>query len=569
MLKKRNLSLGVIFIVITSLWFLNSCKNGGDGEAGNDNEKLQTFITKYEEAVIPLSNAYNESSYKASTTGNVDDYKNAVEFQIELTRIYSNKSRFETLKTIKEAELVTDPLLLRQLDLLYNKFVKYQVDEALLQEIITLESEMQRKFSTFRPVVDEKEVSENDIENILSNSTNSEELSKYWAASKEVGKLISEDLIKLIKKRNEIAKQLGYNNYYEMMLITNGEDPKEIDELFAVLDIMTEGPYAELKATIDEALSKKCGIPADELVAYHYQNRFFQEAPQIYEVNFDKYYKEADLVKLTEVFFTNVGLDMTDILANSDLFPKEGKSQLPFTTNIDKSGDVRILANSEQNEYSMNTLLYETGFAASIKYIGNDLPYVLREPSHFIISDAIGNIFHNLSKNPEWIKNTIGITEAEYNRIEEASKKQLRLDKFIFSRWAQVMYHFEKSLYEDPDQDLNALWWRLVAKYQLIKKPDGRNEPDWASKTHIIAHPCTYHNYMLGELLASQICNYIKTNIKKDAENNYFTEAVIGEYLIANFFMEGSTNKWNEITKEATGQKLSPVFFANQFIRIE
>ena len=37
-----------------------------------------------------------------------------------------------------------------------------------------------------------------------------------------------------------------------------------------------------------------------------------------------------------------------------------------------------------------------------------------------------------------------------------------------------------------------------------LKKPEGRNMPDWATKIHVALYPCYYHNYLLGELLASQ-----------------------------------------------------------------
>jgi len=33
-------------------------------------------------------------------------------------------------------------------------------------------------------------------------------------------------------------------------------------------------------------------------------------------------------------------------------------------------------------------------------------------------------------------------------------------EQLIFTRWAMVMYDFEKRLYTDPRQDLNSLWWR-------------------------------------------------------------------------------------------------------------
>ena len=94
--------------------------------------------------------------------------------------------------------------------------------------------------------------------------------------------------------------------------------------------------------------------------------------------------------------------------------------------------------------------------------------------------------------------------------ISKNSFETLKLEQIIFSRWVQVIYRFEKAMFEDPDRDLNSLWWNLVKKYQGLKKPEGRDEPDWAAKIHIALYPVYYQNYMLGELLASQLYFYIK-----------------------------------------------------------
>jgi peptidyl-dipeptidase A len=50
-------------------------------------------------------------------------------------------------------------------------------------------------------------------------------------------------------------------------------------------------------------------------------------------------------------------------------------------------------------------------------------------------------------------------------------------------------------MYENPDQDLNKLWWDMVERYQLLKRPPGRNAPDYGSKIHIVSAPVYYHNY--------------------------------------------------------------------------
>ncbi len=46
-------------------------------------------------------------------------------------------------------------------------------------------------------------------------------------------------------------------------------------------------------------------------------------------------------------------------------------------------------------------------------------------------------------------------------------------------------------LYADRD-DLNSLWWDLVERLQLVKRPAGRDEPDWAAKIHVAVAPVYY-----------------------------------------------------------------------------
>ena len=67
------------------------------------------------------------------------------------------------------------------------------------------------------------------------------------------------------------------------------------------------------------------------------------------------------------------------------------------------------------------------------------------------------------------------------------------------------MTNFERSLYADPDADLDTLWWDLVERYQLVHRPDDRHAPDWAAKIHLAAAPVYYQNYLYGELFASQL----------------------------------------------------------------
>jgi peptidyl-dipeptidase A len=275
-------------------------------------------------------------------------------------------------------------------------------------------------------------------------------------------------------------------------------------------------------------------------------------------------------VKITESYYQGMGLPIDDLIKKSDLFEKKGKNQHAFCTDIDNLGDARVLCNVKQNEYWMNTLLHEFGHAAYEKYIDNkNLPWVLRDPAHIFTTEAVAQMFGRFSSNPQWLKDVMNISEEEKNKIAVESFKSLRLQMLVFSRWSQVMYRFEKSLYENPDQDLNNLWWTLVEKYQLLERPEGRNEPDWASKIHIANSPCYYHNYLLGELLASQLYYYISTNVLKaqDVNNQSFANRPeVGAYMKEKVFAPGSRYYWNDMIEKATGEKLTAKYYAKQFV---
>ncbi len=531
------------------------------------NISFESFIEQYESKIIELSKQTAISYFNASISGRPEDYQKSSELQLELSKIFTNKNDFALLKKFKESGEVKEEHKKRQLELIFNAYAANQFDETLLKQIISLSTKVEETFVTHRAEINGKTLTDNEVDDILINSKNQEALEKIWCASKVIGTIVSKDVLSLVKMRNEAAKQLGYKNYHSMSLELSEQSADEIENLFDELDELTRNTFLKLKNEIDLYLCEKHSIDISQLMPWHYQDKFFQQGPKIYKVELDLFFKEKNIEEITKQYFDGIGLNIDDLILKSDLYEKAGKYQHAYCTDIDKCGDVRVVCNIKPNHRWMSTMLHEFGHAAYDKFINQNLPWSLRDPAHTFTTETIAMFFGRFASNNIWLKDVLGISAEEANNISDACYNSLRLEQLVFSRWVQVMYRFEKTMYENPDQDLNAEWWHLVEKYQGLKKPFGRNNADWASKIHIALYPAYYHNYMLGELLASQLFSYIKTNILNKGESESFNGNVnVGEYLKNEFFTYGSSLRWNELIKNATKDELSPKFYASQFV---
>jgi peptidyl-dipeptidase A len=556
-MKKIKTAL-LSLLVISLLWSCSSKQEKMEN-------RMKKFLTAYEAKVIPLYRENNLASWNANITGTNEDFAKSEKASYEYAKIFTDSKAFAELKQIKESNAVHDPLLARQLEILYNSYLGGQVDTSLIAAQIKMETEISKKYSNFRADINGKKITDNEVEGILKNSTLSSDLQKAWEGSKMIGPVVSVDIIKLVKHRNLIANKIGFRNFHEMSLKLSGQEPDEVTRIFDELDDLTRANFAQLKGAIDSYFAKRYKIAASGLRPWHYQNRYFQEAPEIYSVNFDKYYEKQDPVKLASAFYEGIGLKVDPILAKSDLYEKPGKNQHAFSTDIDRSGDVRTLDNIRPDSYWMNTILHELGHGVYSYYCDMTLPFTLRDAAHTFTTEAIANMFGRLATNPQWMLGMGIIDKKESEKITDESSKALRLQMLVFSRWAQVMYRFEKSMYENPDQNLNQLWWNIVEKYQLLTRPEGRDMPDWATKIHIALYPCYYHNYLLGELLASQLYNYISTNVSKS--HSFTGEKAVGDYLREKVFMPGARYTWNDMIEKATGEKLTAKYYAKQFVQ--
>jgi len=531
--------------------------------------QMQTFIDHHVQTLEPLSTAMGRASYTAEVTGNQEDFDKVRDLRLQINRLFLNQQNYAFLRQMKDSGKVQDLRLARQLDLLLIDFLRSQMDPDLLESSIRLQTQITERYNNYRGSIDGKPMQMADIYNILTMEKDAVLRKKAWQASREVGIAVVEDYLSLVRMRNKLAQGIGFPNFHTYSLTASEQSVEELDALLGELDRLTAEPFARLKSELDAILAERYGITPAELRPWHYHDPFFQRTPFVYETNLDQYYADHDVVKLSVDYFAGVDLPVEDIIARSDLYEKAGKNPHAFATNIDRRGDVRILTNTTNTERWMETMLHELGHAVYAKYHDAQEPYLLRDPAHAFTTEAAAMFFGRLSRNAAWMQGMLNLTDLQRDQLQPIAFKYLQFQQVLFARWVLVMYHFEKAVYADPDQDLNTLWWDLVERYQKVHRPDEKPDAGWASKLHFTGAPCYYHNYILGELLASQWQHYLVNNILKSLDSkevSFLSDPRIGAYFKKQVFEPGTLYPWNEMIRRSTGEPLTPKYFAQQFV---
>jgi peptidyl-dipeptidase A len=439
----------------------------------------------------------------------------------------------------------------RQLELLRNLMLRHQVPDGLRLRIVELESSVDLRFSRHRGVVRGEEVDDTEIKRILRQSDDETQRREAWEASKTVGAEVAEDVRQLARLRNEAARALGHRDWFALSLATDELDEGKLGETLAACDRATAEPFRRWKAALDDRLAMRFGRAVAELRPWHYADPFFQETPPDGAVDLDPLVAGRDIVDLARRTVDGIGLDADGIIAHSDLYPRDGKNQHAFCIDLDRQGDVRVLANTVETHDCADTMLHELGHGVYDLGFDDELPWLLRS-THLVATEGSALLFGSLAGRREWLERVLGLSTAEVTEVAGRLEAARAAELLVFTRWVLVMHAFERALYADPDGDLDALWWELVARYQGVTPPDGRRSPDWAAKIHIAVAPVYYHTYLYGAIVALQLTRALEEEL-----GGVVDRPETGAFLRDRLFAPGESLRWDQLVERATGSPLS------------
>jgi peptidyl-dipeptidase A len=513
----------------------------------------EELVAACDERLRPLEIAVNRAWWEAQTNATEETERQRAVAEVALSDALADASAYAAIvDTLEHPGL--DPLVRRTLTVLEESYAPHQVEPGLRRQIIDLQTSIETRFARHRAIIDGETVDDNAIIAILRGSDDTAERRVAWEASKTVGAEVAADVRELARLRNDAARRLGYRDHFAMALATTDYDEKRLFQTLDEVDALTAEPFRAMKRGLDERLAARFGVDPAGIGPWHYDDPFFQDVPVAVGVDLDPFLAPLDANELTARTFGGMGLAVDDVLARSDLLPRNGKVQHAFCLDVDRSGDVRVLANVVPGERWTETMLHEFGHAVYFTGVDRELPWLLRT-MHLCVTEGVAMRCGRLVQQPDWLRDVSGVSADTVESLAPGLAGARRVALLVFARWVLVMTHFEHALYANPDGDHDTHWWDLVERYQLVRRPAGRNAPDWASKIHIAAAPVYYHNYLYGEMIASQLTNTFGSLVAQpDA----------GAALAARVFAPGASLRWDHLVERATGAPLSPAVLARE-----
>jgi peptidyl-dipeptidase A len=507
-----------------------------------------TLLDEAEERLRPLERARNVAWWDANVEATEAHERRRNEADLAYTDVLADGELYDALGRFDGHG---DPSAGRRLELFRNLMLPHQVPESLRARILELEAAVEGRFARHRGVVRGVEVDDNEIKRILRESDDLAERREAWEASKTVGAAVADDVRDLARLRNEAARTLGHRDWFALSLATDEMDEGKLLATLAEADRVTAAPFARWKSALDARLAERFGCTVSDLRPWHYADPFFQDTPVEGGVDLDPLFEGQDVVALARRTFDGIGLEVHGILERSDLYPRSGKCQHAFCLDVDRDGDVRVLANVTDNHDWSTTMLHELGHGVYDLGFDDALPWLLRD-THLVTTEASALLFGSLASDREWLERVLGVSPREAAALEGRLHAARAAELLVFTRWVLVMTGLERALYADPESDLDTTWWELVARHQLVTPPEGRRAPDWAAKIHIAVAPVYYHTYLYGSIVALQLRDALRESV-----GGLVGRPEAGERIVSELFAPGLSVRWDELVRQASGRPLS------------
>ncbi|MCU4165010.1 hypothetical protein [Carboxylicivirga caseinilyticus] len=460
-------------------------------KTANTERIVRDFVKEQEEKVKLHQSLINESYWQmALQVQNEDsllDYFSLLlqqhsiyqELQSCKEPLFNDFSDFEFLKKVRESGVLKDKLLLKQVDELwklflasqlgYNKIEEQRAD--ILKQLFELNQRTQKAWR------------KND---------------SLWMYYQSNILNLHSGLKKLVLSSNDFATQMGYNNYFSLILEESKMNELSWTNMIASIDSITRSDYIVMKKESEKFLCDSLGLKRNVLTFKHYDLLFKQCR---WPINWHKSISVDELKNQTNKLFLSYGLDLKHYVDKSNIYlAKNDSVGRSIVLNCDNFYDIRCCYASYNTELDKVLFMTELGEVAASAIIDESVPYFLRGPNH-VVESVMRNLWGNLPYISADARRVLHLNKPEF-QIAFSTDHSWYLYRL---RYLLVIAQMEHEVLDNPDQNFTKLYWSLVEKYMLIKVPERLQDDYWVNDRNLMLMDGSVQYELMGAILAGHI----------------------------------------------------------------
>eukprot|EP00978_Attheya_sp_CCMP212_P016068 scaffold41822_cov58-Attheya_sp.AAC.1 len=375
--------------------------------------------------------------------------------------------------------------------------------------------------------------------------------------------VLSKGFVDIVKKRNQLAKSLGFVDYYDYT-VTNAEGFGK-DRLFEILDGLEEGTRPLLVKARAEFQSR---FGADALEPW---NVGYKMAGSVIQ-KMDPYFPFSKSVERYVRSYAALGITYAGATMNLDLLDRPKKysngfchwpqpawiksdgTWVPSEANFTSLADPMAVGSGLT---ALTTLMHEAGHAAHFANIRQRSPLFSQEraPTSVAYAENQSMFLDSLVGDAAWrarYARNASDDPIPFDVIEEEIRSTHPFAVFQLRSMLAVSY-FEKAMYELPEDQVTAEKLLALADEIELKIQGGLSPRPLLSIPHLISDEasCYYQGYTLAEMSVHQTRAYFKAKYGYIVDNPN-----VGPTLKEAYWKCGNSRPFLEIVHELTGKKL-------------
>lgn len=382
--------------------------------------------------------------------------------------------------------------------------------------------------------------------------------------------VLDNGFLDIVGKRNALARELGYRNFFEYRLSANsGTTPEQLFAVFDDFERQTRDAYQQLTKRLVAQHGESALLPHN--LAYCMRGNAARQG--------DAYFPFGKALERWAESFRRMGVSYRGARLEIDLLDREGKFQTGFCIaptpgyHDDTRGpipaDVRLTSTARLLQpgaglRGLNVLFHEAGHAAHYANVTMNSPCFSQEfpPSPPALLETQAKFFESVPSDPCWLKRYA--TDAAGNAMPDG---QIRAQ--VAARQASLAYserrdliptYFEWALYsmDDAERTTDAVLDLARSVTQRILGIAGHT--DYVlSIPHPIYHDIAvyYHGYLLAKMAAAQTRAYLMNTLGYIVDNPQ-----VGPLLAQHYWAPGNAATLDQTLIALTGEPLNASYLA-------